>query len=656
MDLCWKQKKEYLYEAPVEDWSEQEWLILEIRTSQRSISMADFHFFRHGEGEPAFSLSQKFQPNLKVCLGFPLSCLDGRSEFLPPMPGQLKSVVKGEPTSIREMDRVTVEFRTMDGLKSVEWFRSCVTGHPAFSVEAKTLVDEMGQYAAKDWPGKFHSPEELTEYLKQRRKNAVNAYPEGFSRWGGWLEKSFDRTGYFHTAYDGRRWWLVDPDGYAFLSNGACYGARYGIYSHVTGQETLCAWLPDRSDPLYAGAYMRCSDDPEYVKRNGKGSGTDRWMFSFTRANMMRAFGEDWKNAWAEMNGALYKNWGFNTLGVGVGNYSDEDTYAYIQKVQIPFVLSLTVFPKPEHCLFRDFPDVFDPEYERLSAEYAKQLLPYRDEPLLIGYFLTNEPEWLFQPVSLSKIMLSEHTAPYSCERFLAWIREKYGSVEKLNAAWKVSFDDFGDLKRKVPKKWLDSEAAADDLSAFDSILIERYARIPSEALRKSAPHHLNLGMRYSHFEQRASAGFSKYDVFSFNCYGRSCNQKADDASEISHLPLMIGEWHFCGYDRGLHCSGLVQSHSQEDRARSIVHYIEQGFAHPSVVGMHYFEFFDQPLLGRFDGASGQSGLIDVCNQPYPEVDAALRNTASRFYRIADGQIPPTDEEGVIDPVSDRRY
>ena len=37
----------------------------------------------------------------------------------------------------------------------------------------------------------------------------------------------------------------MDPDGYAFLSNGACYGNRMGIYSLISGVEQLAAALLD---------------------------------------------------------------------------------------------------------------------------------------------------------------------------------------------------------------------------------------------------------------------------------------------------------------------------------------------------------------------------------------------------------------------------
>ena len=649
--IDWKPCGEYGYTCAVDgEWREQDWLLVELRVTQRSIVRAGFRFYRAGETEPAFRISQKLQPGVRLRAGFPLSCLSSKSPFMMPRPGQLKSTMGGEPCRIGEMARVEMDFEKEDGLEKIELFQSFLTDAPEFPVESKALVDEMGQIAGKDWPGKFHSTETLTAYLRKRRAEARSEYPAGYSQWGGWLEKRFDKTGYFHTHFDGRRWWLVDPDGYAFLSNGACYGNRMGIYSLISGVEQLAAALPDKDDPLYGGAYLEARRDPEFAKRNGEKAGENVWMFNFTRANMMRAFGADWWNAWADINGALLKSWGYNTLGVGVGNYPDENTYAYIKRVRIPFVLSLVNFPKPEKCLFRDFPDVFDPVYEELSREYAKQLLPYREEPLLIGYFLTNEPEWLFQDVSLARLMLREHTAPFARREFIQAMREKYGRVEDMNWAWQAEFASFEALDQPVPDAFMRSPQAIADLTAFDARMIRLYAEIPSRALRTAAPHHLNLGMRYSAFKARAAAGYEHYDVFSYNCYQPTPVPRANAAAEASHLPLMVGEWHFCGYDRGLLASGLVQAHNQQERAKAIRYYTEQAFAHPSMVGIHYFELFDQPALGRFDGATGQSGLIDVCNQPYPEVDAALKEAALRIYPIADGRLSPTEETGLLDP------
>ena len=83
--------------------------------------------------------------------------------------------------------------------------------------------------------------------------------------------------------------------------------------------------------------------------------GTD---FSFEVANLIRAFGADWRRDWASLTEFRLRHFGFNTIG----NWSDE---SFIRDSSLPYVYPLTDFPSTERTIFRDFPDVFSPEYER---------------------------------------------------------------------------------------------------------------------------------------------------------------------------------------------------------------------------------------------------------------------------------------------------
>ena len=57
---------------------------------------------------------------------------------------------------------------------------------------------------------------------------------------------------------------------------------------------------------------------------------------------MIRVFGADgWLDAWHKINTARLKRWGFNTIGVGVNNSSDERVMEYLVMVEIPFVCTL---------------------------------------------------------------------------------------------------------------------------------------------------------------------------------------------------------------------------------------------------------------------------------------------------------------------------
>lgn len=59
-------------------------------------------------------------------------------------------------------------------------------------------------------------------------------------------------------------------------------------------------------------------------------------------------------------------------------------------------------------------------------------------------------------------------------------------------------------------------------------------------------------------------------------------------------------------------------------------------------MGLHYFRWNDQPVPGRFDGENDNTGLVEVCNRPYPGLTQAVRQTNERLYEVAAGSKNPT--------------
>ena len=119
-------------------------------------------------------------------------------------------------------------------------------------------------------------------------------------------------------------------------------------------------------------------------------------------------------------------------------------------------------------------------------------------------------------------------------------------------------------------------------------------------------------------------------------------------AAAICDMPMLIGEWHIGGGDKGLLSHGLLSSPTQEERGKACAYYIEGAIHDPNCVGLHYFEMNDQPLLGRFDGECMEHGIIDICNRPYDELTAHFQSVAGRMYDLADGRTEPTTVRGAI--------
>jgi hypothetical protein len=115
-----------------------------------------------------------------------------------------------------------------------------------------------------------------------------------------------------------------------------------------------------------------------------------------------------------------------------------------------------------------------------------------------------------------------------------------------------------------------------------------------------------------------------------------------DRFMNITDKPMIIGEFHFGTVDRGM-AQSLWQVDSQEERGVAYSYYMEQGYAHPGLIGTAYFQWCDQDLTGRGnDGENYNCGLVDVTDRPYPYMIKAVSETAKRLYDIHAGNLEPT--------------
>jgi hypothetical protein len=187
------------------------------------------------------------------------------------------------------------------------------------------------------------------------------------------------------------------------------------------------------------------------------------------------------------------------------------------------------------------------------------------------------------------------------------------------------------------------SEEAEKDLQEFSGIMVERLIGVVCEETRKADPHHLNLGLRYAWISSDLCYRAAKV----FRCVFCQWLPVSDPplTEEIyrrSGKPVLIGEFHFGSTDRGLPATGIVGVAGQEDRGRAYSYYLENGFARPEMVGIHYFQWLDQPVTGRFDGENYNIGFLDITYQPYRSIVKYATESNERIYRIAAGLEQPT--------------
>lgn len=526
-----------------------------------------------------------------------------------------------------DLDRVTrIELRVIRKADTpVEWFQTALTfcGEEPDRIEAPVLpdgplLDELGQWAHRDWPGKSRSAQDVTERLQgQARTVDQLAGPAGLSRWGGDATRSWDATGWFRAEQADGRWWLVDPDGHPFFSSGLdC--VRANIQAAHTGLENALTWLPEPDGP-FAEALEQTAHGP---------------MVNYLGANFARAFGPEWQGQWASLAMGLLRRFGFNT----VGNWSQ---WQVASAAGVPYVRPLQWQPERTPMVFRDFPDVFDDRFAEDVARFARQVDETADDPAMIGYFLMNEPKWGFAAQTPAAGLLLNSEPEFPARRELAaFLAARHGDGAGLARAWgsEITLADITSRKWSRPAP----TSAAADLEAFSTAMVEKLFAALSAACKQRDPNHLNLGARYYIVPPAwALAGMGSFDVFSINCYAdRIPTGDLARIADVTGRPTMIGEYHFGAIDVGLPGAGIVTVADQADRGQAFRFYLEQALTDPNCVGVHYFTMYDESALGRFDGENWNIGFVDICHRPYEDLVAAAQASHDRMYAVARGHVP----------------
>jgi hypothetical protein len=317
----------------------------------------------------------------------------------------------------------------------------------------------------------------------------------------------------------------------------------------------------------------------------------------------------------------------------------------------MPYVLPLSRFPTTEIKLYRDFPDVFSPQYRFNAKTFAEQLEVFKDDKYLIGYFLSNEPHWAFGDNDVAFEMFAVNEMSFTRMKFTDWLKEKYsGNLDSLNLRWNIQLLSFEQLRDKTFTSYPGESKS--DFQEFTGIMVDNYVKIVCDEVKKVDPNHLNLGMRYAYIasEYLYRAG-DHFDVFSINGYSPESPPETSVIYEKTSKPVLIGEFHHGSPDRGLPSTGLVGVATQKDRAKAYRYYVEHGFSRPEIIGIHYFQWMDQAILGRFDGENYNIGFNDIVYQEYDELYEAALKTHKKSYKLANNRSRTYNKKAARIPV-----
>ncbi|HGM5552606.1 TPA: beta-galactosidase [Pseudomonas putida] len=341
---------------------------------------------------------------------------------------------------------------------------------------------------------------------------------------------------------------------------------------------------------------------------------------------------------WATHTLDRLQAWGFNT----VGNWS-ADSLADAERV--PYTLPLSIVGDYTSIStgsdwWGGMPDPFDPRFamatERAVAIAARD---HRDDPWLIGYYADNELAWAGpgdDPQSryaLAYGTLKMTTDVPAKRAFLKQLRDKYRNQAGLSKAWGIdlpAWELMEDPGFVPPMPNPEHPEIENDFKYFQKVFADTYFKTISDSLKWHAPNQLLLGGRFATSTPEAVASCAQYcDVLSFNMY----TLKPQDGYDFAALraldkPVLITEFNFGSSDRGPFWGGVTQLAREEDRGPAYASFLKQALSEPSIVGVHWFQYLDQPATGRLlDGENGHFGLVGITDLPYQGFVEAVRKS-----------------------------
>jgi hypothetical protein len=480
----------------------------------------------------------------------------------------------------------------------------------------------------------------------------------GLDRYGGYADMPAAGTasGFFRVEKVGARWVLVTPDNHVFWARSV-----YGVNTFDGG-------------PAYVDAVKKKYNSP---------GGVPWWVFVRQASRRL-------------------KSWGFNALGEYTTTYAlPIPSYGRREanSEQLPFItivnpsywakryasvknIQFGVDPAVTPGLWRveGFPDIFDPAYEAalpgfVSRKNVFNVVPLASTPWHIGT-TTDDADDLFGwgPVSTHNNLgwIAAATAPtqsrndkrskgnpqpptvykdtkvYTKYAFRDFLRTRYSSIEKLNAAWGSKYTtwdsdggwpngrgvldesgrnpwlgkDFRQLKDSAPK-------ARTDLNDFVGIIADHYFKMVSTALRDAQPHHLVITPVNALGHPKILEAAGRYaDIVHVGG-----SQKVEDFWRVYSLakkPMIIWSTYMSQLDsmfgNNKKSWPAVDLPTQEERGQAYARYIQDVLAFQGddgsypIIGIDWWAWTDKTVGGE----GNNFGLVSSHDNAYDGKEAVI--------------------------------
>jgi len=262
----------------------------------------------------------------------------------------------------------------------------------------------------------------------------------------------------------------------------------------------------------------------------------------------------------------------------------------------------------PQSTSFLGMPDVYSAQFAAdIDTAANTQCTPHKNDAMVLGYFIGNEPPWNARESELCGLIL--------------------GGPATATQARLKEFLAAGDTAARRRE--------------FVLACFQWYLGLVCGAVRKHDPNHLLLGTRYGGtMADEYFVAARIFDVCSINVYEYEPTRQIIHAARLCDRPILIGEYHIGVPADGL-AAGLVQAASQLERGVAYRYYVEQAASLEWFLGAYWFAWRDEPVMGRMDGENYNIGFVDVTDRPYAELVEAAKVTHKRLQDVHSGKVMP---------------
>jgi len=439
-------------------------------------------------------------------------------------------------------------------------------------------------------------------------------------QYGGGKGKQCAATGFFRAAHDGTRWWLVTPDGNAFLS--------LGINHYHAG------W----------------------------------WMQDYNRNHWVKAFGaaeagdEAWYAGWLKRIAADMSHLGLNTLGIHTNGLRGE----MISHIA-PYVARFDPVDIPHYKVAgpEKFPDIFSPEFDAICDARARELVaPVADDPRVLGFAMTDCP--ILTDLDAAERGMTIYGAPRpelptwprllrnrgadapGKRAYVDTMRQAYrDSVDAFNATYATDFSSWDSLTAATnwrPRTDYNSQAEIRDNTAFLRECVDAYYRKAKTALRRYDRNHMFFGDKINANTDTLDTVLdiaSKYtDLVFYQMYARYGQQREvlDRWTGRIDLPFLNGDSTFSCICDVMPSPYGPHAKDQSERAAWLREFTESAFARTDFVGWHICGTIDTWNTMAGKDAKQHSGVMTATGEFYPEMEEAIQDMSARLHQIALGE------------------